>query len=69
VSDHIKIESIRRVDVKPGETLVIRLPEETFLNPDGLARLRQELEANLPDGVKTLIVKAGVELEVVAQTD
>jgi hypothetical protein len=64
VSETIEVESIRRLDVKPGETLVITLPHH--LSAQEMDELRVKIEDRLPDGVKALLTSPDVELTVVA---
>jgi hypothetical protein len=60
----IEVESIRRLDVKPGETLVFTFPYPHSMKE--LDELRAKVEANLPAGVKVLFTSPEVELTVVA---
>lgn len=61
MSQTIEVESIRRLDIKPGETLVATLPISA--TPNHAAQAYAELKARLPDDVKVLVV-SGVELTV-----
>ena len=63
MSETIEIESIRRLDVKPGETLCIKLPGRESASE--LARLRALVQENLPDGVKLLLLMPDVDVFVV----
>ena len=60
----IEVESIQRLDVKPGETLVVRLPERT--TSEVARQVKAAVEAAVPDGVQVLITSANIELTVVA---
>lgn len=57
-------ESIRRLEVKPGETVVVRLPMTA--TEDTLDEFCEVFKKNLPDGVRCLIVSDDIELTVVA---
>ena len=59
----IEVESIRRLDIKPGETLVVGLPERA--TREEMEQVRATLPNYLPDGVKVLITSANIELSVV----
>lgn len=61
----IEIESIRRLDVKPGETLVVRIGEH--IPADEIEAVADAVRSRLPEGVECLIVAADVELEVVSR--
>lgn len=62
----IEVESIRRLDVKPGETLVFTLPARcTMADADRVKRVAADV---LP-GVAILVVGEGTQLQVVANTD
>jgi hypothetical protein len=61
VSQTIEVESIRRVDIKPGEILEVTLPPGT--DADTAQRVHALLTAELPD-VKILLMSAGVDLQV-----
>jgi hypothetical protein len=63
VSETIEVESIRRLDVKPGETLCVKLPGGP--SEAEMDRLRALLTDNLPEGVKVLFFGSGVEVFVV----
>lgn len=60
----IEVESIRRLDINPGETLVVGLPERA--TPEDVARVHATLPDYLPDGVDLLVVAANVDLSVIA---
>lgn len=57
------VEDIRRLDVKPGETLVASVAADT--TPDMARSLHEALLDGLPDGVKVLVVAGEVDLSVV----
>jgi hypothetical protein len=65
VSQTIEVESIRRLDIKPGETLVVGLPEGT--RPEHVPPIRTVLEENMPDDVKLIFVSHGVSLGVISR--
>lgn len=60
----IEVESIRRLDIKPGETLVVGLPERA--TQQDMDQVRAALTDRVPDGVKLLIVSSNVDLDVLA---
>lgn len=60
----IEVESIKRLDVKPGETLVVTLPESA--EPRDMQAIRIAMEGHVPDGVRLLIVSHSVELGVIS---
>jgi hypothetical protein len=64
-STPIEIESIRRLDVKPGETLVVRV--DAFVHEDQLAQVKAAVRAELPDGVHVLVTNGHVDMFVVAR--
>lgn len=61
----IEVESIRRLDIKPGETLVATVPAAT--RPDDVERIAACLRAELPN-VKVLVVSDTVDLQVLCQS-
>jgi hypothetical protein len=65
VSQTIEIESIARLDVKPGETLLVTLP--TGLDTSQLQGYRDELVRRLPEGVEILLASDDVEFKVIAR--
>jgi hypothetical protein len=62
MSQTIELESIRRLDIKPGEILVATLPRRATQEHASFAHA--QLKANLPDGVEVLVVTADVDLSV-----
>jgi hypothetical protein len=64
VSQTIEIESIARLDVKPGETLVVTMPYQ--LSRDDAIEVQRTIQDRLPDGVDVLVVPRGVVFNVVA---
>lgn len=64
MSETIELESISRLDVKPGETLVLRMPYR--LSPQNVAAIEQRVRPHLPDGVRLLVIERDVEPFVVA---
>lgn len=63
MTESIPIESIRRIDVKPGETLLVRMPID-YMDPDEIDNATELLQGALPDGVKILITNTNVEFAV-----
>ena len=60
----IEVESIRRLDIKPGETLVVGLPDGA--TPEDAARVKDAVEARVPHGVNVIVMSAGIDLTAVA---
>jgi hypothetical protein len=60
----IPLESIKRLDVHPGETLIITVPDD--LDQHELHVLRERLKAEIPEGVRVLIVPPSMDVQVVA---
>lgn len=58
----IELESIRRLNIKPGETLVVGLPERA--GPDQARQAMATLKACIPPGVAVLVVEHGTTLDV-----
>lgn len=67
MSEIIEVESIRRLDVGVGETLVFTLPDR--LSMKEIDDLREKVEAHLPAGVRVLFTAPGVEMTVVVADD
>lgn len=65
MSQTIEVESIARLDVRPGEVLVVTVPED--FDAADAEHVTRALRERLPDGVNVLIVKAGITFQVVAQ--
>jgi hypothetical protein len=59
----IPIEDLKRVHLKPGDVLVVRLQRPAPINEK--LRLKKELSETFPDN-KVLIVEHGLELCVIA---
>jgi hypothetical protein len=62
--DRLPIESIKRLDVRPGDTLVFTVP--AGLNCEEHDLIRQSLKAYLPDSITWIVVTADVTLSVVS---
>lgn len=60
----IEVESIRRLDVKPGETLVVRVGDGA--DQETVEHIAHVMRERLPRGVDLLVVASDVELQVVA---
>jgi hypothetical protein len=67
VSEHIEIESIRRLDVKPGETLVFTLGRD--ITRENFDEAVQALESRVPTGVKVLVLSGPIDISVVANSE
>lgn len=65
-SMQFEVESIHRLEIKAGETLVVRVPVHT--RPEQVEALGALIRERLPEDVKCLFVSADVEFEVVAST-
>jgi hypothetical protein len=63
----IRVESIRRLDVKPGETLVVRAAKR--VNQQIAADIRRLIEPHLPQGVGVLVLGPDFDLEVVSASN
>lgn len=60
----ISIESIRRLDVKPGGTLVVTMPEP--LSAQEFERATTHLKDLLPEGIKIIVTTHNVDFSVIA---
>lgn len=67
MSEPIEIESIQRLDVKPGDTLVVTLPD-TVTRQD-FEHISDVLRSKLPEAVKLLIVNGTVRFNVVSSSE
>lgn len=65
MSETIELESISRLEIKPGETLVVRV--DLRLSQAEALDVKRRIQPHLPDGVKLLVVGEGVDLQVVAR--
>lgn len=65
--DTIPIESISRLDVKPGETLVVQM--DVRLTQQDAHDIRGRILPHLPDGVRLLVVGSGIELTALTLAD
>lgn len=59
----IDVESIARLDVKPGETLVVKVPDGA--TAQGIAATAEAVRDYLPEGVKVMVLQSAVELQVI----
>ncbi len=59
----VELESIRRLAIKPGETLVATLPRDT--DPQTFHKVKDAIAGHLPYGVKLILMLAHVELQVI----
>lgn len=67
MSESIEVESIRRLDVKPGETLVVNLGRDT--RPEEFDAICRSFKGRFPDGVKVLCLAGDVDLSVIATSE
>lgn len=67
MSQAIPVESIKRLDIKPGDVLVATLPGH--IAPEAWKRLAEYLTAQLPESVRLIFVTNDVDLRVVSSTD
>lgn len=65
--DTIPIESISRLDVKSGETLVVQM--DVRLTQQDAHDIRGRILPHLPDGVRLLVVGSGIELTALTLAD
>jgi hypothetical protein len=63
VSGPIQIEDVKRLDVQPGDRLLVKVPA-TFTAPE-VARLAEVLRSELGDGIKFVIAPAGIDVSVI----
>jgi hypothetical protein len=63
MSQTIELESIRRLDIKPGEILVARVPEDCTV---AMARqVKAQLVDCLPDNVEVIVTNS-IDLDVLS---
>lgn len=60
----VELEEILRLDVKPGEMLVVRVRQE-ITRPE-LDELEKALAAAMPEGVRFFVTNADIDLSAVA---
>lgn len=58
------IEDVKRLHLEPGDTLVLRIPDQTPL--DEVGRMAEQMAAAFPEH-KTVILGRGLELDVVSE--
>lgn len=61
------IEEVRRLLLRPGETLVVKVAD--LLSADRAGDIRKYLQAIFGEEQKVLVLDGGVDLEVVRPTD
>jgi hypothetical protein len=64
VKQTIEVDSIARLDIKPGETLLVTVPTPT--SRDEVHAIRDAFMTQLPEGVRVLIKSGDIEVSVVA---
>jgi hypothetical protein len=64
MSQQFEIESIKRLDARPGDVLLVTLPEKVVSTATA-DQISRQFRAQLP-GVKVLILAAGMSVEVVS---
>jgi hypothetical protein len=67
VSQAIEIESIARLDIKPGETLLVKLARP--ITREEAHQIKDTITKELPDGVIVLIVSSDFDFSVVSQSE
>ncbi|SDT69500.1 hypothetical protein [Jiangella sp. DSM 45060] len=65
MSQTIEVESIARLDVRPGESLIVTVPND--FDAADADHVHRALRERLPAGVNVVIVQAGITFQVVAQ--
>lgn len=66
MSETFELESIRRLDIKSGETLVVTTPAD--VRPHELQRISEQLRQTLPD-VRILVVNGNVDMQVLCPSN
>ncbi len=59
----LDIEDIKRLEVKPGDVLIVTVPPG--MNPEQVERVKNVFETNLP--VRAIVKTADIEVEVAGQ--
>jgi hypothetical protein len=67
VSQTIEIESIARLDLKSGETLLVKLARP--ITREEAQEIKDTITKNLPDGVVILVVSNEFDFSVVSQSE
>lgn len=62
-----QIESIKVMRLLPGDCVILKT--DAMLSRDQQERALSVVRANIPEGVKALVLSAGVELEVLRKAD
>jgi hypothetical protein len=60
----IEVEQVERLDIRPGEVLLVTVPDHT--SAEVAERIRERFERRLPD-VKILIKTAGITVKVISE--
>lgn len=60
MSASIELQDVRRLDVSPGEVLLVTVPSHT--TADQAAEMRDQLGAVLPDGVQVIFKTPDVDV-------
>ncbi|MFD2421653.1 hypothetical protein [Amycolatopsis pigmentata] len=58
------IESIARLELKPGEILVVRVPDRYPM--DALHRMEEWVKDRIPEGCSAMVLTDDMKLEVVS---
>lgn len=66
MTQQIEIESIARLDVKPGETLVVNLGNR-LITVEQRNQIADTVRQHMPEGVEVLITIGDVELKVIGK--
>lgn len=67
MEDTIPVESVSRLDIQPGETLVVRM--HCTLSAQEAQQVKDRMLPHLPDGVRLLVLGSGIELTKLAAGD
>lgn len=61
------IEDIKRINVGPGDSVVVRIPY--ILTAQQAVGIKARIQPNLPDGVRLLVIGKDIELIVVSNDE
>lgn len=66
MAEQIEVESIRRLDIKPGEVLVVQIPLRTDKE---IASVRDQLLRLLPEGIRVIVTGPDVDMQVIKESE